>query len=112
MFINPEIIDQTGDEWDFSEGCLSIPGIREPIFRQESVHIRYWDENFKQHEDTFDGYAARVIQHEYDHIEGVLFTDHISPMRRRLLKRKLTDIGKGIVDVSYKMRFPNVKKGR
>lgn len=112
VFINPQIIDEKGDEWDFNEGCLSIPGIREPVSRNEEVHIRWMDENFEEHEDTFDGYAARVIQHEYDHIEGVLFTDHISPLRRRLLKRKLNDISKGIVDVGYRMRFPGPKKGR
>lgn len=112
VFINAEIIDEDGDEWPFAEGCLSIPGFREDVYRNETVRIRYMDEKFVEHEEEFDGYAARIIQHEYDHIDGILFTDHISPLRRRLLKRKLNDISKGIVDIKYKMRFPNVKKGR
>lgn len=108
IFINAEILEEEGDEWGFNEGCLSIPGIREEVFRNETLTIRYLDENFKEHTETYEGYAARIIQHEYDHIEGVLFTDHISPLRKRMLKRKLEEISRGEVDVAYKMKF--VKK--
>jgi len=106
VFINPIIEDETGEEWGFNEGCLSIPGIREEVFREEKIKISYYDENFNFFEEEYDGFAARVIQHEYDHIEGVLFTDKISPLRRRLLKRRLEEITIGDVDVNYKMRFP------
>lgn len=112
VLINAEVVEEEGDEWGFKEGCLSIPGIREEVFRPETVRIQYYDENFEFHDEEFDGFAARIIQHEYDHIEGVLFTDHLKPIRRRLLKRKLTDITKGDVPVKYKMRFPQAKKGR
>lgn len=106
VFINPQILDEEGEEWGFEEGCLSIPTVREEVQRKPNVRIRYMDENFEEQEETFDGYAARIIQHEYDHLEGVLFTDHLNPLRRRLLKRKLADIAKGQVDVKYKMKFP------
>jgi len=109
VFINPIIIDETGDEWAFNEGCLSIPKIREDVYRQETIHITYYDENWNYHEESFNGYAARIIQHEYDHIEGVLFTDHLSVLKRKLLQKRLTNISKGIVDIDYKMKFP-VKK--
>ena len=109
VFINPEIIEETGDEWDFEEGCLSIPDIREAIYRQEQLTIRYFDENWEQHEETYDGIKARIIQHEYDHIEGVLFTDHISPIRKRLLKGKLKNISKGKVDIKYRIKAPLAK---
>ncbi len=105
-FINPEIIEESGDAWKFNEGCLSIPGIREDVNRLPEITLQYQDEEFNEHTETFKGMAARIIQHEYDHIEGVLFTDHISPLRRRLLKKKLTDITKGKVDVDYRMKFP------
>ncbi len=111
-FINANIMDETGDEWAFNEGCLSIPDIREDVYRKAVVKISYYDENWKHHEETFKGMAARIIQHEYDHIEGKLFTDKLSPLRRRLIEKKLSDISKGIVDVDYKMKFPAVKKGR
>lgn len=110
VFINAEILSEKGEEWGFNEGCLSIPGIREEVFRQEKLTIKYWDENFKEHKESYDGYAARIIQHEYDHIEGKLFTDLISPLRKRLLKRKLEEISRGDVDVAYKMKF--VRKTR
>ncbi len=110
VFINPEIKEEEGKEWIFNEGCLSIPGIREDIRRQPLIRIRFADENFVLHEKTYDGMQARIIQHEYDHIEGILFTDHISPLRKRLLKKKLLDISKGIVDVDYRMKFPLAKK--
>ena len=105
VFINPKILKETGEEWIFNEGCLSIPDIREDISRKSSITIEYFDENFKKHIDTYEGIAARVIQHEYDHIEGVLFTDRISLLRKRMIKGKLLDISKGKVNVSYKMRF-------
>lgn len=112
VFINPIIHEESGEEWGFFEGCLSIPKIREEVFRHETIRISYLDENFQAHEETFDGYKARIIQHEYDHIEGTLFTDHLSSLKRRLLTKKLTNISKGEISVSYKMKFPNVKKGR
>lgn len=107
-FINPRILEEEGEEWDFNEGCLSIPGIREDVERKPELILEYEDENFELHEEKFDGVVARVIQHEYDHLEGILFTDHLSPLKKRLLKGKLNDISKGIVDVNYKMKF--VKK--
>jgi len=106
VFINAQITAEEGTEWKFNEGCLSIPKIREDISRKPKISITYLDENFKSHKDTFEGIAARIIQHEYDHIEGKLFTDRINPIRRRLLNGKLNDITKGNVDVDYKMRFP------
>ena len=109
VFINPTIIEESGDEWAFNEGCLSIPKIREDVYRPEIIQISYYDENWEYHEETFNGYAARIIQHEYDHIEGVLFTDHLSVLKRKLLQKRLTNISKGIVDIDYKMKFP-VKK--
>lgn len=106
VFINAHILEEEGEKWKFNEGCLSIPAIREDVERKPELRIRYLDEKFVQHEETFDGVRARIIQHEYDHIDGILFTDRINPLRKRLLKRKLTDISKGIVEVSYKMKFP------
>jgi peptide deformylase len=106
VFINARILEETGEGWDFNEGCLSIPEIREDICRKPSITIEYMDENFKKHTDTYDGLIARVIQHEYDHIDGILFTDKLSALRKRMIKGKLMDISKGNVDVSYKMRFP------
>lgn len=106
IFINPLIKDEKGDPWKFNEGCLSIPGIREDVERKEEILIQYYDENWELHKKKFHGLVARIVQHEYDHIEGILFTDRISPLRRRLLKNKLSDISMGDVDVEYKMRFP------
>lgn len=106
-FINPVITIEEGEEWAFNEGCLSIPKIREDVFRKPKIKIEYYDEGFNFIEETYEGIAARVIQHEFDHLEGKLFTDRISPLRRRLLKGKLSDISKGKVSVKYKMRFPN-----
>jgi peptide deformylase len=111
-FINATILEETGEEWGFNEGCLSIPDIREDVYRKPVVKMSYYDQNWKHHEETFRGMAARVIQHEYDHIEGKLFTDKLSPLRKRLIEKKLNDISKGMVDVDYKMKFPNIKKGR
>ena len=104
-FINARIIEETGEEWDFNEGCLSIPDVREDVSRKSTVTIEYLDENFKKHTKTFDGLTARVIQHEYDHIDGVLFTDKLSALRKRMIKGKLMDISKGKVNAAYKMRF-------
>ena len=104
VFINPIIEEESGEKWSFQEGCLSIPQIRENVFRKEKVLITYFDENWEFHEETFEGYAARIIQHEYDHIEGILFTDHLKPLKRTLLKKKLEDINKGAVRTSYRMK--------
>ena len=104
-FINAVILDEEGDEWMFNEGCLSIPDIREDIQRKPIITIKYQDEHFDWNTDVFDGLTARVIQHEYDHIEGVLFTDKISPLRKRMIKRKLEDISKGDIEVGYRMKF-------
>tara|TARA_B110000211_G_scaffold108321_1_gene125563 strand:- start:27422 stop:28012 length:591 start_codon:yes stop_codon:yes gene_type:complete len=112
VFINAQIVEEDGDEWAFSEGCLSIPDVREDVFRQSDVVIEYQDDNFKKHRDTFTGIAARIIQHEYDHIEGILFTDKLSPLKKRLIKTKLSNISKGKVSIDYRMRFPNIKKKR
>ena len=105
VFINPILIEESGEKWSFNEGCLSIPDIREDVIRNSTITISYFDENFKKHTDVFDGLVARVIQHEYDHINGVLFVDKISPLRKRMIKGKLKDITKGNVKVSYKMKF-------
>ncbi|MBA3675170.1 MAG: peptide deformylase [Chitinophagaceae bacterium] len=106
IFINATSVDKNGDPWLYNEGCLSIPKIREDIERPDEITLEYSDENFIPHRESFDGLAGRVIQHEYDHIEGVLFTDHLKPLKRRLLKKKLENISKGIIEVDYKMKFP------
>jgi peptide deformylase len=111
-FINAKIIEESGNKWSFNEGCLSIPDIREDIDRHESLTISYYDENWKHYEETYKGLAARIIQHEYDHIEGKLFVDKLSPLRKAMLNNKLSSISKGIVKVEYKMKFPALKKGR
>lgn len=105
-FINAHIVELEGEEWLYNEGCLSIPKIREDISRLETVTLEYVDENFELHTKTFSGITARVILHEYDHIEGKLFIDHITPLKRKLMKRKLDDISKGNISVDYKMLFP------
>jgi peptide deformylase len=112
VFINPIIEEESGEKWAFQEGCLSIPKIRENVYRKENVVITYFDENWNFHEESFSGYAARIIQHEYDHLEGVLFTDHLSPLKRKLLSKRLNNITFGIVDTFYKMRFPEAKKSK
>ncbi len=106
VFINPIIEEERGKKWAFTEGCLSIPGIREEVMRENIVKISYFDEKWNFHEEEYTGVAARIIQHEYDHIEGILFTDHLNPLKKRMLKRKLTDISKGEVSVTYRMKFP------
>ena len=105
VFINPTILEEEGDEWAFEEGCLSIPDIREDVSRQDTIRIRYYDLNFQEQEETLSGLKARIVQHEYDHIEGVLFTDHLSPLRRRMIKKRLNRIASGDVDLRYPMRF-------
>ena len=106
VFINAKILEETGKEWAFTEGCLSIPGINEDVMRQEKIKIKYLDRDFKEHVEEIDGILARVIQHEYDHLDGILFTDHLSSFKKRLLKRKLENISKGKVNVDYRMKFP------
>jgi len=112
VFINAKIVEEEGDDWAFNEGCLSIPDVREDVFRKPNITIEYLDENFKSHKESFDGLIARVVQHEYDHIEGVLFTDKLSSLKKRLIKGRLTSISKGKIDVDYRMRFPDQKKRR
>ncbi|MDT0559504.1 peptide deformylase [Ichthyenterobacterium sp. W332] len=112
VFINAQILEEEGDEWAFNEGCLSIPDVREDVFRQPKIKIQYQDENFETHTEEFDGLIARVIQHEYDHIEGILFTDKLSSFKKRLIKGKLSNISKGKIRIDYKMRFPAMKKKR
>ncbi len=109
-FINAQIIEKEGFEWDYNEGCLSIPTVREDVTRPDEITVQYFDENFKAHKRKFSGFTGRVIQHEYDHIEGILFTDHLKPLKKRLLKSKLDKISRGDVKVDYKMRFPMVKR--
>jgi peptide deformylase len=106
IFINAHIVKLSGEEWSYNEGCLSIPKIREDVMRNEEVTLEYVDENFKKHTKTFNGITARVILHEYDHIEGKLFIDYLKPLKKSLLKRKLDDISKGKVSVDYRMVFP------
>ncbi len=105
IFINPVIIDEKGGEWSFEEGCLSIPNIREGVLRQKQITIQYHDENFNKHTDSFDGLLGRVIQHEYDHIEGVLFTDKLSSFKKQLLKKKLLKISSGKLSFDYEMKY-------
>jgi peptide deformylase len=108
VFINAEILEEDGDDWAFEEGCLSIPDVREDIYRAEFLTIRYFDENWNEHTEEYEGLAARIIQHEYDHVDGILFTDHLNPVKKRMLKNKLAKITKGKVDVDYKMKFPKL----
>lgn len=110
IFINPYIIEESGEEWIFNEGCLSLPDIREDITRRPRIRIRYQDRDFNQYDEYYEGVAARIIQHEYDHLEGTLLVDRISPLRKILLRRKLNDISTGNIDVAYKMIFPARKK--
>ncbi len=112
VFINAFVDQEIGEEWTFNEGCLSIPDIREDVKRKDTITISYLDENFENKKETYNGILARVIQHEYDHIEGILFTDKLSPLKKRLLKGRLANISKGKIKVDYRMRFPEMKKGR
>lgn len=110
VFINAQILDEEGEEWKFSEGCLSIPKIREDVSRQPDITIEYYDEKFVKHTEKYDGVIARVIQHEYDHIEGRLFTDRISPFKRKMLSGKLNDIANGKISADYKIKVYKPKK--
>jgi len=110
VFINAQIVEETGEEWSFNEGCLSIPEIREDVLRKPEIRIHYYDENFVFHDEVITGVLARVIQHEYDHLDGVLFVDLINPLRKMMLKRKLSDISKGLISTDYKMIYPMAKK--
>ncbi|SFB99440.1 peptide deformylase [Parapedobacter composti] len=112
VFINAQLLDEHGDKWSFNEGCLSIPDIREDISRFPNIRIRYVDEKWIMHEEEYTGLAARIIQHEYDHIEGKLFTDKLSPLRKALIKSKLDAISRGHVTVDYRMKFPALKRKR
>jgi len=109
VFINPQMIEETGEPWAFEEGCLSIPNIREDVSRKENIKIKYYDEDWNLHEEAYDGMKARIIQHEYDHIEGILFTDYLTPLKKRMLKGKLTNITKGKMKVDYRVAVPTRK---
>jgi peptide deformylase len=104
-FINAKIIEYSGEDSVFNEGCLSLPTLREDVTRQSTIHITYYDENFVFHDEVFEGMKARIIQHEYDHTEGKMFIDHLSPLRKRIIKRKLNDISKGNIEVAYKIKI-------
>jgi peptide deformylase len=103
-------LKELGESWPYNEGCLSIPGIRENVQRLDTIVIEYYDEKFNKYTEEYSGFTARVIQHEYDHIDGVLFTDHLSSLKRKLLSKRLNNISNGNVDISYKMKFPELKK--
>jgi peptide deformylase len=105
VFINARITKKSGEEFPYNEGCLSIPNVREDVFRPSIIEVEYFDEKFKKHTETFTGLNARVIQHEYDHIEGILFTDHLKPLKRKLLTKRLNDITKGDIKTDYRMKF-------
>jgi peptide deformylase len=109
VFINANISERCGELQPMNEGCLSIPNLREEVMRESHIRISYYDENWQYHNDVFDGYKARIIQHEYDHTEGILFTDKVSPLRRRLLKSKLAAISKGKFEANYKTILPGQK---
>lgn len=110
VLINPTMIEESGEEWSFNEGCLSIPEIREDVMRKQKIRIQYLDREFRSHDEIYDSIPARIIQHEYDHLEGKLFVDRISPLRKMLLKRRLNDITTGNIECKYKMIFPSKKK--
>jgi peptide deformylase len=110
VFINAKILKEEGEEWAFNEGCLSLPDVREDVFRHEKITIEYFDENFEKHIDEIDGIAARIVQHEYDHIEGIIFTDLISSLKKRLIKKRLENISKGKINPDYRMKFPLLKR--
>ncbi len=109
VFVNPVMLEELGTPWEYEEGCLSIPNIREKVSRKERLKISYFDENWISHEEIFDGLRARIIQHEYDHIEGKMFVDYLTPLKKRLLKGKLADISKGKVDTEYRILAPQKK---
>ena len=105
VFINPVILEESGDEWIFNEGCLSIPDIREDVSRLDKIRIQYYDQEWNFYDEEYDGIRARIIQHEYDHLDGIMFVDKISPLRKRLLKAKLSAISKGKIDIHYKIKY-------
>ncbi len=107
-FINAKIIERSGDEALMEEGCLSIPGIHEEVYRKNYIRIQYLDKDGVAHDEEYTGYTARVLQHEYDHLDGIMFTDHCSPLKRRLLKRRLTEISKGITSATYRVKIPKI----
>ncbi|MFT6053856.1 MAG: peptide deformylase [Roseivirga sp.] len=109
VFINPEILDEYGNEWTFEEGCLSIPDVHGDVLRPEKLTIHYFDELWNKHEEEFDSLTARVIQHEYDHLYGILFTDYIKGLKKQMLRAKLLNISKGVVKADYRMKFPSKK---
>lgn len=109
VFINAEILEEDGDDFSFNEGCLSIPDVRGDVDRPERIIIRYFDQDWKEHTETYEGLKARVIQHEYDHIDGILFTDYLSPLRKNMIKKKLKNISKGQIQIGYRMKFPLAK---
>ena len=104
VFVNPSIVEEDGEEWSFNEGCLSIPLIREDVIRKQRIRIQYFDENWNYHDENYDGVKARIIQHEYDHLKGILFTDKVSPLKKKLLKSKLIEISRGKVEVNYQVK--------
>lgn len=112
VFINPEILEESDEEWKFEEGCLSIPGLREKVERPEEITMRYMDENFQEHTETFNGLKARIIQHEYDHIEGILFTEHLSAFKKSLIRGKLNSISKGEFEKNYPVKIYHTNKKR
>lgn len=112
VIINAHIIEEEGEEWSFEEGCLSVPDIHEEIKRSPRIHIQYYDENWEFHDEWVDGIVARIMQHEYDHIDGKIFIERLSPMRKILLKRKLADITEGNIETDYRMIFPKLKRAR
>lgn len=112
VMINPRIVEEKGEEWSFNEGCLSIPEVREDVVRQPNIRIQYYDDRWEFHDEQYNNVMGRIIQHEYDHLEGIMFVDRVSSIRKMLLKRRLLDISKGNIDIDYKMIFPNKKKGR
>lgn len=108
-FINAKILKEEGEIWGFNEGCLSIPDVREDVYRHDTITIEYYDENFVKKTETYNGLKARVIQHEYDHIEGILFTDHLSMLKKKLVGKKLQNIMEGKARPDYRMKFANLK---
>jgi peptide deformylase len=105
VFVNPQVVEEKGESWAFEEGCLSIPGIRGDVERPETITLHYFDTDWNEYTETFEGLAARVVQHEYDHLEGKMFIEYLTPMKKRVIKNKLSDIAKGDVKVEYRMRF-------
>lgn len=112
VLINAKIVEEEGEEWAFQEGCLSVPDIHEDVMRHPRIHIQYYDENWEYHDEWVDGIVARIMQHEYDHIDGRIFIEHLSAMRKMMLKGRLNDITTGKINPSYRMIFPKQKKGR